>query len=334
MDFLMKHAVPRARIGADTPLTINALHTRSGIPLQSLQNAIGAENDYSGKLAGDGKLGIEHQSRIANLFGFEVGGPQNPAAWPEWQDWDADEAAPADSRRDTAQKFREAYLRKYRASRDTLRQLMEGPERAPIPCEVRGLASIWLTSGQTGKGTSDIGVHISCGSAHTGVTRYWVSVCAAQLEINCGEARAKIDTIKGLNTPGFAVKGSHGEVSCYWNSGDPMRLTWILDGKGNMLGDIDFEPGLLSTVEKLAPGDVITATLGTWLKNIATGEAPVTEISLTDRPGGSEIKLDEATLTIEQQRVIEHLRKKVLKLHDDNFAELAKHELEFVEGNR
>lgn len=331
-DFLMKHPVPRGRIGADGPLTINALHSRSGIPLQSLQTAIGSENEKAGKLPGDSRLGSDHQLKLANLFGFAVGA-QNPAAWPEWHDWEVDDVTHADSRRDTAQRFREAYLRKYARSRDTSQALTEGPDREPQRSAIRSLASVWLTSGQTGEGTSDVGVKVSCGLADTGVSHYRITVRVALLEIDCGEARARESSIRGFDAPEFNIKGSMGDVRCSWNGGDAKRLAWLLDGQGASLGTVIFEPGFLSTIEKLAAGDVITATLGTWLKHIddetLSNSADTSELALVNRRG-EEVGLPGDQLTMEQQRVIEHLRKRVPKLHDDNFAELAFHELEFV----
>lgn len=269
MDFLMKHAVPRARIGADTPLTINALHTRSGIPLQSLQNAIGAENDYSGKLAGDGKLGIEHQSRIANLFGFEVGGPQNPAAWPEWHDWEADEAAPADSRRDTAQKFRDEYLRRYRASRVLgLRLISVRVKPSDASAAAPTLGSLELDLRQSGPGEPwPIGVEVICqptpiGTFELGIKRALVSIDPGTAGVSRLRERlgseGDITFKRGDRTITLRIANAQ--------SGHP---TWDIacDGKPIGVFRLDDEQ-CLCFLHDVAPDDEIIGTMKVWFKDL------------------------------------------------------------------
>jgi hypothetical protein len=53
------------------------------------------------------------------------------------------------------------------------------------------------------------------------------------------------------------------------------------------------------------------------------------DIALVDR-AGNEAGLDFDELSKEQQLIMAHLAKRALKLDEDNFATVARHELEFV----
>lgn len=56
--------------------------------------------------------------------------------------------------------------------------------------------------------------------------------------------------------------------------------------------------------------------------------ALTSQISLVDEDG-KKVSIDPATLTVEQQRVTEHLQKRAFAVDKDNYAEVAFYELEF-----
>lgn len=216
--------------------------------------------------------------------------------------------------------------------RDTMAPLMQGDDRDPERCPIRSLASLELSCGQTQAGQTNVGAHISCGFSPVEGSPFPITVHTAQLEIECGKARAVKDTIKGYAESGFTASGSRGEVRAMWNGGDTQKLAWLLDATSTSLGVVTFEPGTLARVERMAPGDVITGSLGTWLKNIEEDQNAVRsaeEIAIVDRLGKA-VELRDSDLTILQRRIVEHLRKRVLEVDDSGYAILARHELHFV----
>ncbi|MEM9355829.1 MAG: hypothetical protein AAGB04_06430, partial [Pseudomonadota bacterium] len=157
-----------------------------------------------------------------------------------------------------------------------------------------------------------------------------ITVTSALLEVDCGKARADESTVRGLKGA-FKVEGSAGEVRCSWPGGGDMQvLAWELDAIGASLGTVTLEPGLARVV-RLAEGDIISASLGAWLKSIEPqGASPSrADVSLIDRRGDP-VSLPAEELSIVQKRIIEHIRKKVLRADDDGFAVLSRHEMQFV----
>lgn len=334
----MRHPVPLRQARESGALSIDALATASGVPLSSLQDAIREANTVNGIQGGDEKLGPTHQQALAKLFGFVVqtAGPrpeQSAEAWPEWIDPAAKvETRPRD-RRDTAAKFEERYIREFGERRDTSVPIMQADDRDPERCSIRGLASFELQCGQTEKNHTRVGALISCGTASIDPSPFSITVHAVAVEIDCGRARAAEGTIKGLTTPGFAVQGSQGEVNGAWTGGDTQLLRWILESTVSSLGVVKFEPGELARIERIAPGDVITGSLGTWLKNISADPTSpprtVDEIAVVDRLGRP-VEMPAQELSTLQLRIIEHLRKRVLDVDDAGYAVLSRHELHFV----
>ena len=222
------------------------------------------------------------------------------------------------------------------APRDTTKPLQQGPDRDIERSPVHGLGSIELTCGNTGHGETVIGVKITCGLAIIPVSRYPITLRSGELEIDCGKARATEDSVKGAakETVGrFDATGTHGVVRCYW-SGDFQRLRWIFDATGDSIGTLIFEPGALAKIVRIAPGDVIKATLGAYLKDIESDEsAPsktIDEFTIVDRMGERQ-EVPTEQLSILQRRIIEHLRKSVLRLNDEGLAVISTHELHLVE---
>jgi hypothetical protein len=216
--------------------------------------------------------------------------------------------------------------------RDVSAPLMQGDDIDPERCPIRGLASLELTCGQTGPGQTNIGARVSCGISPIESFPFLITVHTAQLEIDCGKARAAVDSIKGFADPGFTVRGSKGEVRGTWNGGDTQRLVWLLDATAVSLGVVTFEPGELARVERLAPGDGIAGTLGTWFKNIEADETsprPTDDIGIVEKLGNP-VEIEGKDFSVLQRRIMEHLRKCALEVDGAGYAILARHELRFV----
>lgn len=220
-------------------------------------------------------------------------------------------------------------------SRNTDLPLKQGPDPGMVRGPIRGLASIELTCGNTGRGDTVIGVNIACGDAFISVSPYPITVRAGELEIDCGHARATEDSVKGAAQETFGrfdATGSAGMVRCKW-SGDFKRLRWILDATGASIGTLIFEPGVLAKIVGLAPGDVIKGTFGTYLKDIESDESAPAKVldqfTVVDRLG-ERPELAGEQLSVLYNRIIEHLRKSVLTT-DEGFAVISSHELHFVE---
>ena len=340
--FLLTHEVPCRKCGVQkrnpTPNALFELlkETDFSIHSDSLQDALRKPTDKQledGALPGDGKLGPDHQKRLAGFYGFQVGWPHNQNGWPEWIDPKASEETPDSERQDTAKKFIARYCHEFGESDpDEVEMLMEGPPNTPQ--RTPGLASVEMMAGQIGEGTADLGVSLSCGFLEVPNSRYYRTLRSARLQINCGEARARMDTVKGYNQPRFEMPGSHGAVSGRWYSGTSRELDWRLDAQGVSLGNVKMEIGFVA-LERLNDGSSVVATVGTWLKDIDPVDeqtdttAHVDEIAFVDADG-QEVRVPAEQLSREQRRFIEHLQLAGLDLDEQNFAHLASHEITFV----
>lgn len=217
--------------------------------------------------------------------------------------------------------------------RRTDRPLKQGPDRDIDRGPIRSLCSIELTCGNTGHGDTVVGVRIACGDAIIPVSPFSITVTAGRFEIDCGQAKATVDSCKGATGGArFDANGNSGVVHCKWD-GDFKRPAWTLYAAGASIGTLVFEPGILAKIVDLAPGDVIKGTFGTWLKDIASDEsAPprIDDIAVVDRLG-EQPQLPEQELSILQRKIIEHLRKSVLVPDAEGFAVISSHELQFIE---
>lgn len=217
--------------------------------------------------------------------------------------------------------------------RFTDRPLQQGPDRDIDRGPIRGLCSIELTCGNTGRGETVIGVRIACGNAIIPISPFPITVSVGRFEIDCGLANATVDSCKGATGGArFNAEGNSGAVYCKWD-GDFKRPAWTLFAAGSSIGTLVFEPGILAKIVDLAPGDVIKGTFGTWLKDIASdesGQPRIDDITIVDRLG-ERPELQEHQLSILQRKIIEHLRKSVLSLDAEGFAILSSHELHFIE---
>jgi hypothetical protein len=336
--FLLTHSVPLDKVDAVAEIGLNGLHEKAKargytLPLDSLQDAMRFGSGLDGGADGDDHLGMAHQKILAALFQFDVGLPHNKRGWPEWSDPQADDETRPKDRRDTAELFKKRYLQEFAPpERDTTEPLKDEP-RKPVS-SIDGLASVELKSNQPGDGHSHVGVDISCGRTRIDVSHYEIALRSAVLSIDCGLGKAKLSTVWGYGKPDFIVTGSHGEVRCACTA-NTQKQHWRLDASGTTLGTFVLDTENKVFVERLAHGDVIMATLATWLKYIAPDDSEAAshpadgDIALLDRTGG-EVKLDAKRLTVEQQRIIEHLAKRRLNTDENNYAVVARHEIEFV----
>ena len=133
----------------------------------------------------------------------------------------------------------------------------------------------------------------------------------------------------------MSVDGTHGEVRWAWSAGSSAKLRWRLAATGTRLGSMELGPGTLANIEQLSSGEVIRATLSTWLKFVAADETSPREspIGIVDRTDGGLKTLPEMEMTVAQRRIIEHLAKLRLNPDVDNEIEIASHEVEFVRGS-
>lgn len=306
--------------------SINATHEATGIPLNSLQDALREEDQEKGIAAGDEKLGRRHQELLAQFFGFDI-------SWREWIDPGADDLMRPSARKDRVDEFKNRYFTEHAGQRDTNLPLMQGPERDIEDCVIRGLASVELICGNTGIGETVIGAIVTCGEARVEVSPYPIALREADLEIDCAKARAADDTIKGKEKSAggyFTATGTHGEVTCTW-IGNRQKLRWRLVADGSSVGSLTFDRDL-ARIEHLAPGDVLTGTLSACIKDIMSDAKspprPVDTIALVNR--GKPVDMPAEELTELQLRVMEHLRKKVLDIADDGYAVLTRHELHVI----
>ncbi|MEM7778060.1 MAG: hypothetical protein AAF732_20950 [Pseudomonadota bacterium] len=340
VNFLQSHEVPCRRCRVEPGDTVNALAVmlkRNGleIALSDLQKALRQSDDNpDGIEPGDERLGRGHQQRLAAFFGFEIGWPHNKNGWREWCDPEIAEDVSDSERHDTAEKFIARYCREHRQpDPGAVVMLMEGP--AHVPERTPELASVEIEAGQIGEGTADLGVYISCGFASVQQSRFLRTLRAARMQIGFSEeGRARRDTIKGRTEPQFELQGTYGPVRARYGAGTTRQLDWRLDATGVSLGNIDMDIGFVA-LERLSDGETVTASIGTWLKDIEPVDeqsdtvAGSGEIAIVDSEG-QEVEIAVNELTTEQRRFIEHLELAGLERDEQNFAVLASHELTFV----
>lgn len=333
-------------LAAAWPISMQQLYDESGVPKNSIQRAIGDENEERGTEESDSKLGGAHQKRVAEYFGFTV----------EWEQWRAHDENATEKRLDTAK----AFLKRYRGEkpkklnprkrpeagtderettvevaaeleRITTEPLKLGRRREP-KAFLEGLGTVELHADQTGNGDSSLSFGLNCDEAGVEVSQSPIVLRYAVLIVTLGHARARTDSIKGRGTSGFEVDGGYGPVRCAWSGGTTSRLRYRLAATGSRIGSFTLERASLANVEQLAHGDVIKASLETWLKYIEVddGELQESSIGVLDRVTG-ELKAQSAEeRTVEQRRIIAHLAKLLLKHDDNNYAIVAEHEIEYV----
>ena len=262
------------------------LYDESGVPKTSIQGVIGKIDAERGDESPADKLGAEHQQRLADYFGFSM-------RWPEWCSG-FDESVTV-RRPDTAEKFRHRYERdapeylKPRvheevvsggarlvaangssAERDTMERLKRGKRRQPVS-PFGALAQIRIEPGQPSAGASQVIVEISCHEANIKGSARAFSLRLAELVIECGEAQGRQSAIPGFDDDAVVQKNSHGSVVFSWR-GTMAALRWRASTTGLRIGSVVFDAGI---VEELAHGDVLRASLWTWLKYIEVNESGI-----------------------------------------------------------
>jgi hypothetical protein len=318
--FLIKDPKARKRCGHYASQSSFAVFT--GVERGQLALAIGQpDTPESEGNTPDECLSPENSKRIANKCKFGVD-------WPEWMTGTA-EAFIGRYEKLTEEEGQVQATDGTKAARDRHldRPIKAGPRRDPIPCKIKGLGSIEIEGGQYGRGSVYLGATISCGR-----TRDFASICHARIEINCGGGMQTTESRKERTANRLAITSDNKNTLTVFASGGHRGAPAfdISSDNGGSLGNFQLLPDFL-IVESLAPGDVVTATLGTWFMDI--DEAKLGDgIVLLDRDG-SALALPSHLLSDKKWAVIAALRKLVLP-DEEGYVVVCTHELPIIEDNR
>lgn len=302
------------------------------IPRSTRQNACNPNHQYHGL------LGRKDQEALAAAFGFEV-------TWEEWLDPLRVDRGPGRGI-DTADAFKKRLFDK------TL--LCGGADVLAAPPEVHAfakgmsgrsssetaigrrrntftplglMAQVALDLGQpAGVDAYQVLVEISCHASNICDSDSRFSVRNAVINIQCGDARGRREAITGITRSPVVLENASGNTSFMW-CGSVDTLRWEMAAGSSTIGYHWFDAGV---VENILKGKVLRIFLSAWLKHIEPAEA-VAEVGLSAIDTSSETSpVPSETLSVEQQRLIEHVTKLRLSLDGNGYAEIASSELEIV----
>jgi hypothetical protein len=278
------------------------------------------------------RLGIAHQLKLADEFDFSID-------WPEWRD-PLRKERDTRSLRDTADAFINritttaslgATLPSGLAENGMNAQRTRAESPAGKDLDLRiplgVMAQVRLEFGQAaGPGCHQVLVELSCHAGAIAASNRRFSVRKPQLAIDCGEARGRLDALAGINGTPIIMTNSSGETSFSW-IGTRRVPRWEVSASGSKIGYLWFDAGI---VENLAYRDVLRVSMHAWFKHIdvTDGDAEAA-FGIIDAKHGL-LEQPAETVTIEQQRLIEHLAKLTLPADDNGCVEVAAHEIEVV----
>lgn len=126
------------------------------------------------------------------------------------------------------------------------------------------LASLELKAFQTGVGTASLGCTVNC--QITELDSHRVQVKRGKLTLNPGKASFKANS--PVDSPGVAKTIQERRATVTKCS----PVSWIVEASSGVIGEIDIPPdGNVIDVINLAPGDTLTGTYSTYLKEVTTG---------------------------------------------------------------
>jgi hypothetical protein len=189
------------------------------------------------------------------------------------------------------------------------------------------MAQVALELGQpAGPGAHQVLVEVSGHSTNIIGSNRRFSVRRAILAIDCKEAQGRREAIAGINGVPVQLSNANGETTFAW-CGTTKLLRWDVTANGARIGYLWFDAGI---IEQLAHGDVLRVSMSAWLKHIDVaedeGEPTFGILDTNDRL----LEQPDTKLTIEQQRLIEHLNKLRLVVDANGYAEIAAGEIEVV----
>ena len=307
------------------------------IPKSTFDQVRDVTNDVTYSRMGEG-----HQRKLAKLFGFTI----DLAVWRNRALADEVRAG----RSDTAEAFilwHQKHVGSVEAAtkgpdgvespsgtdashastvRDTSEYLKEGRRRRP-ETQMGALAQVKIEPGQPGQGSTDIVAELSCHGTNIRGSKRVFTLRHVVFRVECGEAQGARDSLLGINGEEVPLTGPYGTVVFAW-CGNTSELQWTVTTDGALIGTVFFSAGI---VKDVAHGDVLRASLRTWLKFIQPGEDPAHEpYGIIDPKTRELLQINEQEMTIEQSRFIEHLNKLTLRSDNNGYVEVASHELELV----
>lgn len=304
------------------------------------------------------RLGRGHQRSLAEAFGFEI-------EWEEWRDSLRDDENP-EGRIDTAAAFKRALLKARKQSKSNGRetksagsialnsssdkgskgQAAESEAAAPVSgarqvvAEVVAgrrsvattplgtMARVGLELGQAaGHGAHQFLVEVSCHAANIEGSRRRFSVRHALLAIDPKHARGRRDAIAGITGSPLILQNPNGETATFAWCGSLRLLRWEVSAGGVAIGYLWFDAGV---IEELAHGDILRVSLSAWIKHIDVVDDETEPVFGISDAKGNLLDQGSEAMTVEQQRLIEHLNKLTLPSDGNGYAEVASEELEVV----
>lgn len=289
---------------------------------------------------GSSRLNSDDEEKVAERFEFSND-------WPEWRDTTRLNPHTVGCK-DTADAFSKRYGELLRAKGGQQVNVAPSPKQQPetgdariIAGEVKAgrrrppsmplgtMAQVLLDQGQpVGPGALQALVELSCHTTHIMGSNSRFSVRRALLAIDCKEARGRRDAIAALTGgPVTLINPTNGERSTVTWCGSSQLLRWDVVAEGATIGSVWFDAGI---IEELAHGDVLRVSLSAWLKDIDASDSDDNAVFGIIDPHGELAEEHADALTIEQQRIIQHLNKLKLPMDGNGYAEIASHELEVV----
>lgn len=289
---------------------------------------------------GSGRLNSEDEGKVAERFKFSTD-------WPEWRDKTRLNPRSVGCK-DTAEAFAKKFgdlpsarideqVKSYPGAtqqseignaRIVAGEVVAGRRRPPS-MPLGTMAQVLLDQGQpVGPGALQALVELSCHTTHIIGSNSRFSVRRALLAIDCKEARGRREAIAAL-TGGTVtlINPTNGERSTVTWCGSSQLLRWDVVAEGTTIGSVWFDAGI---IEELAHGDVLRVSLSAWLKDIDASDSGDNAVFGIIDPHGQLAGEPADALTIEQQRIIQHLNKLKLPVDANGYAEIASHELEVV----
>jgi hypothetical protein len=241
--------------------------------------------------------------------------------WCEWRDG-------------TALEFIERYCREHRATvqaseRKADVRIAGGPRQKTVKSRIDGLASVEIQGHQFGRGTAAIELSISCGQPE--VYGKGITIKSGRVELICYPAMLSKGSHRRWMKDDGKVVGNKGPVIIAFEAGTRDAPAWRLTAEGPSIGNIELDPDF-AVLEDLSPGDEIVVILSTWLSDVEeTDESDSEAISIVE-PDGSKLSIPKERLSVAKQRIITHLRKRLLPSDNNGYVELARHTLRIVEA--